>query len=146
MVRAGLLLLSMCFGAQAMAGADVSGAQRQQTFGDTTVYYNAFPSTFLTPDIAQKVEVQRSKSNAVLNITINKAGKNIPANIQGTVKAGDEKPARLNFRQVGKDGEINYLAQFPVKGPQTFTFKVNVKAGGASAETIEFTQMVAPIE
>ena len=146
MGRIGLLLLSMCFGAQAMAAADVNAAQRQQTFGDTTVYYNAFPSTFLTPEIAQKVEVQRSKSNAVLNITINKAGKNIPANIQGTVKAGDEKPARLNFRQVGKDGEINYLAQFPVKGPQTFTFKVNVKAGGASAETIEFTQMVAPIE
>ena len=145
MGRIGLLLLSMCLGAQAMA-ADVNPAQRQQTFGDMTVYYNAFPSTFLTPDIAKQVEGSRSKNNAVLNITVNKAGKNIPANVQGTVKTGDEKPKRLSFRQVGKGGEINYLAQFPVKGPQTFTFKVDVKAGGARAETIEFTQMVAPIE
>ena len=145
MGRIGLLLLSMCLGVQAMA-ADVNPAQRQQTFGDMTVYYNAFPSTFLTPDIAKQVEVSRSKNNAVLNITVNKAGKNIPANVQGTVKTGDEKPKRLSFRQVGKGGEINYLAQFPVKGPQTFTFKVDVKAGGAGAETIEFTQMVAPIE
>jgi len=145
MGRIGLLLLSMCFGAQAMA-TDSNAAQRQQTFGDTTVYYNAFPSTFLTPDIAKTVEVTRSKSNAVLNVTVNKGGKNIPANIQGTIKAGDKKPVRLNFRQMTKDGEINYLAQFPVKGPQTFTFKVDVKAAGTSAETIEFTQMVAPIE
>ncbi|MBO4969917.1 MAG: DUF4426 domain-containing protein, partial [Pseudomonas sp.] len=50
------------------------------------------------------------------------------------------------FRQVGKNGEINYLAQFPVAGPQTFTFKVDVKAGGATSETIQFSQMVAPIE
>lgn len=145
MGRIGLLLLSMCFGAQAMA-ADTQSAQRQQTFGDTTVYYNAFPSTFLTPDIAKTVEVTRSKGNAVLNVTLNKDGKNIPANVQGTVKTGDEKPVRLNFRQVGTEGEINYLAQFPVKGPQTFTFKVDVKAAGGAAETIEFTQMVAPIE
>ena len=145
MGRIGLLLLSMCLGAQAMA-ADVNSAQRQQTFGDMTVYYNAFPSTCLTADIAKQVEVSRSKNNAVLNITVNKAGKNIPANVQGTVKTGDEKPKRLSFRQTGKGGEINYLAQFPVKGPQTFTFKVDVKAGGAGAETIEFTQMVAPIE
>ena len=47
MGRIGLLLLSMCFGMQALAG-DGTSAQRQQTFGDTTVYYNAFPSTFLT--------------------------------------------------------------------------------------------------
>ena len=146
MVRAGLLLLSMCFGAQAMAGADVSGAQRQQTFGDTTVYYNAFPSTFLTPDIAREFEVTRSKTNGVLNITLNKGGKNIAANVQGTVQTGDAKPTPLTFRQVGKNGEINYLAQFPVAGPQTFTFKVDVKAGGATSETIQFSQMVAPIE
>lgn len=145
MGRIGLLLLSMCFGAQAMA-ADTNAAQRQQTFGDTTVYYNAFPSTFLTPTIAKNFEISRSKNNAVLNITVNKAGKNIAANVQGTVRTGDTSPTRLNFRQVGKDGEINYLAQFPVTGQQTFTFKVDVKAGGATAQTIEFTQMVAPIE
>ncbi|KMN14232.1 hypothetical protein TU86_09535 [Pseudomonas weihenstephanensis] len=145
MGRIGLLLLSMCLGANALA-ADQTGVQRQKTFGDTTVYYNAIPSTFLTPDIANTVGVMRSKQNAVLNITVNKAGNNIAANVQGSVKTGDEKATPLSFRQVGKNGEINYLAQFPVKGPQTFTFKVDVKAPGATSETIEFTQMVAPIE
>ena len=145
MGRIGLLLLSMCLGANALA-ADQTGAQRQQTFGDTTVYYNAFPSTFLTPGIANTVGVTRSKQNAVLKITVNKAGKNIAANVQGSVKTGDEKATPLRFREVGENGEINYLAQFPVKGTQTFTFKVDVKAPGATSETIEFTQMVAPIE
>ena len=145
MGRIGLLLLSMCLGANALA-ADQTGPQRQQTFGDTTVYYNAFPSTFLTPGIANTVGVTRSKQNAVLNITVNKAGKNIAANVQGSVKTGDEKATPLRFREVGENGEINYLAQFPVKGTQTFTFKVDVKAPGATSETIEFTQMVAPIE
>ena len=145
MGRIGLLLLSMCLGANALA-ADQTVAQRQQTFGDTTVYYNAIPSTFLTEEIAKTVKVTRSKQNAVLNITVNKAGKNIAANVQGSVKTGDEKATPLRFREVGENGEINYLAQFPVKGPQTFTFKVDVKAPGATSETIEFTQMVAPIE
>lgn len=145
MGRIGLLLLSMCFGAHAIA-ADASAVQRQQTFGDTTVYYNAFPSTFLTPEIANQFEISRSKTNGVLNITLNKNAKNIPANVQGTVQSGDAKPAPLTFRQVGTGGEINYLAQFPLAGPQTFTFKVDVKAGGATSETIQFSQMVAPIE
>ena len=145
MGRIGLLLLSMCLGANALA-ADQTGVQRQKTFGDTTVYYNAIPSTFLTEEIAKTVKVTRSKQNAVLNITVNKAGKNIAANVQGSVKTGDEKATPLRFREVGENGEINYLAQFPVKGPQTFTFKVDVKAPGATSETIEFTQMVAPIE
>ncbi|KVV01295.1 MULTISPECIES: DUF4426 domain-containing protein [unclassified Pseudomonas] len=145
MGRIGLLLLSMCLGANALA-ADQTVAQRQQTFGDITVYYNAFRSTFLTPRIANTVGVTRSDQNAVLNITVNKAGKNIAANVQGSVKTGDEKATPLRFREVGENGEINYLAQFPVKGTQTFTFKVDVKAPGATSETIEFTQVVAPIE
>ena len=62
MGRIGLLLLSMCFGMQAFA-ADGTSAQRQQTFGDTTVYYNAFPSTFLTPDIANEFQVRSGRAH-----------------------------------------------------------------------------------
>jgi hypothetical protein len=61
MGRIGLLLLSMCFGAQAMA-ADGPPAQRQQTFGDMTVYYNAFPSTFLTPETANRLRSRAART------------------------------------------------------------------------------------
>ena len=64
MGRIGLLLLSMCLGANALA-ADQTGAQRQQTFGDTTVYYNAIPSTFLTEEIAKTVKVTRGESEVL---------------------------------------------------------------------------------
>ena len=47
MGRLALFLLTACLSLTAMA-ADVIKGERKETFGDVTVHYNTFNSTFLT--------------------------------------------------------------------------------------------------
>lgn len=63
MGRLALLLFTACLSVTAMA-ADVIKSERQETFGDVTVHYNTFNSTYLQPDIAKAAELIRSKNQA----------------------------------------------------------------------------------
>ena len=48
MKRLGLFLITACLSVGVMA-ADVIKGERKEVFGDITVHYNTFNSTFLTP-------------------------------------------------------------------------------------------------
>ena len=136
-----LLALFVC--APSMA-ADNARPERQEQFGDLTVHYNAFASSFLQPSIAQEVGVIRSKSQAVLNIAAIKDAKTVPANVTGSVKdlTGRSKP--LVFRQSNIGGSVNYLAEFAVEPDSSaiYTFTVNVKAGDGDAHAFSFNQEI----
>jgi hypothetical protein len=74
MSRLALFALTACLSVSAMA-ADVIKGERQETFGDVTVHYNTFNSTFIQPDIAKAAELIRSKNQGVINVSVIKAGK-----------------------------------------------------------------------
>ena len=73
MGRLALFVLTACLSVTAMA-ADVIKGDRQEKFGDVTVHYNTFNSTFLTPDIAKAAELTRSKNQGVINVSVIKEG------------------------------------------------------------------------
>lgn len=50
MSRLAIFLLTACLGASAMA-ADTIDANRKKDFGDITVHYNTFTSSFLPPGL-----------------------------------------------------------------------------------------------
>ena len=139
MGRIGLLLLSMCFAMQAMAAGEA-------TVGGTKVYYNAYMSDFLSPEIAAKYKLERSKQLGGLNINLDTAGKKVASTVKGTVRVEGEKKARpLNFKQVIDDkGAIDYFAQFPVNQPATFIFDIELKVNGET-KSIDYSQEVAPL-
>ena len=85
MCRLALFVLTACLSVTAMA-ADIIKGERQETFGDVTVHYNTFNSTYLTPDIAKSAELIRSKTQGVINISVIKDGKPQMAQVSGTVK------------------------------------------------------------
>lgn len=45
-------------------------AEQKQTLGQWDVHYIAFPTTFLTPEIAKANGFIRSKYNAIINISV----------------------------------------------------------------------------
>ena len=139
MGRIGLLLLSMCFGMQAMAAGAL-------VVGQTKVNYNAYMSDFLSPAIAQKYKLERSKQLGGLNINLDTAGKKVASTIKGTVRAeGEKKATPLTFKQVIDDsGAIDYFAQFPVNKPQTFVFDIELKINGETSH-LTFSQLVATL-
>ena len=144
MGRLALFLLTACLSVTAMA-ADVIKSERQETFGDVTVHYNTFNSTYLTPDIAKSAELIRSKTQGVINISVIKDGKPLTAQVSGTVKDLTSQSVPLSFKQVTEQGAIYYIAQYPVPQQETRTFEIKVQTGD-KINTINFNQELFPGE
>ncbi|MEL1088066.1 DUF4426 domain-containing protein [Pseudomonas sp. OB66] len=144
MSRLALLLLTACLSASAMA-ADVIKGERKETFGDITVHYNTFNSTFLQPDIAKAAELIRSKNQGVINVSVVKDGKPVIASVTGTIKDLTSTSVALKFRQVTEQGAIYYIAQYPVPQQETRTFEIKVQ-NGDKINTINFNQELFPGE
>ncbi|WP_426233817.1 DUF4426 domain-containing protein [Pseudomonas sp. TWP3-2] len=144
MGRLALFVLTACLSISAMA-ADVIKGERKQTFGDVTVHYNTFNSTFLTPDIAKAAELIRSKNQGVINVSVIKAGKPVIAQVTGTVKDLTSQSVPLTFRQITEQGAIYYIAQYPVEQQEVRTFEIKVQTGD-KIDTINFNQELFPGE
>ena len=137
-------LLAACLSISAVA-ADAIKGERKEVFGDVTVNYNTFNSTFLTPDIAKAAELIRSKNQGVINVSVIKDGKPLIASVTGTVKDLTSKSVPLNFRQVTEQGAVYYIAQYPVEQQETRTFESKVQ-NGDKINTINFNQELFPGE
>ncbi len=144
MGRLALLLLTACLSVSAMAAEPIKG-ERQETFGDVTVHYNTFNSTYLTPDIAKNAELVRSKNQGVINVSVIKAGKPLIANVTGTVKDLTSQSVPLKFKQITETGAVYYIAQFPVDQQEVRTFEIKVQTGD-KINTINFNQELFPGE
>jgi hypothetical protein len=141
-----LAFMLMCALSLSATAADYAKPNRQETFGDVTVYYNAFASTTLSVDVANASDLIRSKGLSVLNITVLKAGKPAPSMVTGTYKDLTGRPKPLTFKQVTDKGWISYIAQFPVKQAETYTFNIDVKAGNEDSHSFSFNQEIYPGE
>ena len=137
-------LLVACLSLSAVA-ADAIKGERKEVFGDTTVHYSTFISTFLQPDIAKSAELVRSKNQGVINVSVIKAGKPVVTQVSGTVKDLTSASVPLKFKQITEQGAIYYIAQFPVEQQETRTFTINVGVNGKT-ETISFNQELFPGE
>ncbi|CAH0211805.1 opacity protein-like surface antigen [Pseudomonas frederiksbergensis] len=144
MGRLALFVLTACLSVTAMA-ADVIKSERQETFGDVTVHYNTFNSTFLTPDIAKAAELTRSKTLGVINISVLKDGKPQTAQVSGTVKDLTSQSVPLQFKQITETGAVYYIAQYPVPQQEIRTFEIKVQTGD-KINTINFNQELFPGE
>ena len=144
MKRLALFLITACLSVGAMA-ADAIKAERKEVFGDITVHYNTFNSTFLTPDIAKAAELIRSKQQGVINVSVLRDGKPLMAQVSGTVKDLTSQSIPLKFKQVTEPGAIYYIAQYPVPQQETRTFEIKVQTGD-KINTLNFNQELFPGE
>lgn len=142
MKRLALFLITACLSVGALA-ADAIKAERMEKFGDITVHYNTFNSTFLTPEIAKAAELTRSKNQGVINVSVIKGGKPLMAQVSGTVKDLTSKTDPLTFRQITEQGAIYYIAQYPVDQQETRTFEIKVQTGD-KVNTLNFNQELFP--
>ncbi|ANF88830.1 DUF4426 domain-containing protein [Pseudomonas sp. M5A4_2d] len=142
MSRLAIFLLTACLGTSAMA-ADAIDSNRLKEFGDITVRYNTFTSTFLQPEQAQELEVVRDKKVGMINVFVQKGVTPIDATVTGTVKDLGGKSEMLTFKKVTENGSTNYIAQYPVPQQETKIFTINVETGG-KAHGFSFNQELFP--
>ncbi|MEE1921723.1 DUF4426 domain-containing protein [Pseudomonas sp. 148P] len=144
MRRLAMFLFSLCLALPALA-ADAAKPERKEVFGNVTVHYSVFNSTFVQPATAQAAGLIRSKNQGVINITVLKDGKPAVANVSGTVADLTSRQSNLSFKQVTDQGAVYYLAQFPVEQEENRTFAITVGSGETN-NSFSFTQTVFPGE
>lgn len=127
-----LLGVTLSFGAS---------AEQKKQLGNWDVHYIAFPAPLLTPEIALQYQLQRSKYNAVINISVldknNQQAQKVALN--GSAKDLQGRQRKLEFTEVVEGDAVYYLAQLPFYHEQRFSFTITVARGNES-QLLQFDQ------
>lgn len=142
MSRLAVFLLTACLGTCAMA-ADAIDGNRQKEFGDITVHYNTFTSSFLPPETAQAAGIVRSNEKGLINVSVIKGVTPVAAQVTGTIKDLSGKSEVLTFKQITEKSGISYLAPYSVTQQEYRTFTINVETAG-KAHSFQFNQELFP--
>jgi len=119
------------------AQADQHNVKRH---GDHQIFFSAFNSTFIDPDIAVANQIVRGKDKGLVNIAVVlKAGSGEPAVITGNVYNIFQMGQKLEFFEVREQDTIYYLAPFEFENEDFLTFKISVQTNpGVPAYQLKF--------
>lgn len=115
--------------------------QTMQRLGDWEVHYSAFPSTFLTPEVASLYNLTRSNSQGVLNISVLDATSDARTaqrvNVSGYALNELGQRRDLTFRRHVDGDAIYYVTQVPHGREDEFRFIIDIRDGN-DAQRLEF--------
>lgn len=108
-------------------------AQNMTKLGSFDVHHMVIGATFLTPKVATTYGIQRSRYNALVNISVldNTLEKNPAKNvyISGTARNDIGQIKKLDFTEIKEGSAIYYLAQLNFSDEETFYFDLIIKDG-----------------
>lgn len=103
--------------------------------GDYVVHFSAQTTDQLTPDVARAYNIVRSKSRAMLNVSVVRKsdGQSVPATV--TVKTTNltGQLKNVTMRKIEEPGDtvaVYYIGETPVANRETLLFDISVKPEG----------------
>ncbi|MFQ2149996.1 DUF4426 domain-containing protein [Aeromonas jandaei] len=106
-------------------------AEQMKELGPWLVHYNAFNSSFLTPEVAKTYGLERSRYNGIINIAVqDKQGKAQAVSVTGEAKNLTGTIRNLSFQEVKEGDAIYYLATLPYRNEDTYQFTLKIMGGG----------------
>ncbi|WP_421247831.1 DUF4426 domain-containing protein [Aeromonas jandaei] len=106
-------------------------AEQMKELGPWQVHYNAFNSSFLTPEVAKTYGLERSRYNGIINIAVqDKQGKAQAVSVTGEAKNLTGTIRNLIFQEVKEGDAIYYLATLPYRNEDTYQFTLKIMGGG----------------
>lgn len=120
-------------------------AEQYVAHGDYEIHYNAFNSTFVQPDVAQTVGLQRSKRKALVNVSVLKVDGTtktpVTAMVSGTATNLIQQTQNMTFKKVDEGNAIYYLGQFGFSDQQVIRLSLEVQPDpNQPAYTVKFEQ------
>lgn len=133
----------------ALFAANSAQAEQFQRFGDYQVHYIVINTTALDPGVAKQYRINRSGTNALINISILKQQsgppKGVPASITGTATNLVGQLRELGFREVREGPAVYYLATLQVPREEMIQFDIRIQPSGAAEPfMLSFRQTVYP--
>lgn len=97
------------------------------TQGPYEMRITPFPSTFLTPELAQKYGITRSETQAIINVSVydtrlERAVKTVPAALTGSHANLIGQAFELEFQTIDEGEAIYYIAPFRISDEETMRF------------------------
>ena len=98
-------------------------------FGNYRVYYSAFNSSLVSPEVAAAYDIVRGRDRGLVNIAVMPAGTigGRPAEVSGHVANIFAQRQELKFFEVREDDAVYYLAPFNFENEDSLTFNITVK-------------------
>jgi len=115
--------------------------QPYKTFGDVRVYYSAFNSSFISPDVANAYNIVRGKDRGLVNIAVvpEGTGHGTAALVGGTASNLLAQQQTLEFTEIREGDAIYYLAPFRFSNEDPLSFTIHVRPANAdSTNTFTF--------
>lgn len=133
----GSLLILLCFISNPLK------AENMKKLGTMQVHYMAIGATFLTPEIAKAYGIQRSRYNALINISVlDTTQKGTPAqtvSISGSAKNNVGQYKTVEFKEVIEGDAIYYLAELTYANEETLHFDLKI-TNGVETQNLKFSQ------
>ena len=140
------------FGCDQSSGVDVSNTlesvlpatESSKDFGDYVVYFNALRTDQLTPEVARDYSIVRSKSRALLNVSIHRkedAGRTVA--VTGAVAASainlTGQLKTMTLREIPEGDAIYYIGELAVTDGEVLIYTVDVTPSNESSRfTVRF--------
>jgi Domain of unknown function (DUF4426) len=119
-------------------GVDVTNTQAgvlpategSKDFGDYVVYFNALNTDQLKPEIARQYEIVRSKSRAMLSVSIHKKGENgQTAAVTGAVAASavnlNGQLKTMTLREIKEGEAIYYIGELAITDGEVLIYTID---------------------
>ena len=120
-----LILLSMLLVSVGNAQAVQQSLYKQH--GDIKIFYSAFDSSFIAPEVAVAYNFVRGTDKGLVNIAVvKKLGQGEPAQISGKVLNIFQQSQQLEFIAIKEKNTVYYLAPFEFENEDLLTFKITV--------------------
>lgn len=119
-----------------IATSSAQAEENVETIGQYKVYYSAFNSDFIQPEVAKQYGLSRSRTTGLVNITVldSKTEKATVANLSGTATNLLGQTKTLAFKEIREANALYYIAQFNFSNNERFNFKLNIRTPGEQTE------------
>ena len=125
----------------ALSLAPFSQAEQMKQLGAWDVHYIALSSSFLTPEVARTYGIQRSKYNALVNISVLDSATQAPQNVlvSGTATDLMGRSQPLEFKQITEGKAIYYIATLSFRYEEDIKFDIKLSKGNTE-QRLRFQQ------
>ena len=121
-------------------------AEQMISDGRYEIHYNAFNSSFITPEVAQLNNITRSKYRALVNVAVLKLeedGRKTPATaiVKGSAANLLGQAQTLEFKKIDEGNALYYIGSFRFTEEEKLKISLNVQPDpNRPAYSIEFEQ------
>jgi hypothetical protein len=118
--------------------------ESSKDFGDYVVYFNALNTDQLSPTIAREYGIVRSKSRAMLNVSVHRKRENgQPEAVTGAVSASainlNGQLETMTLREIREDVAIYYVGELGITDGEVLIYTIDVTPSNeASRFTVRF--------